>query len=88
MQSAGRSGDVRWTWADVRLQTHTAGMRDVDVQYRVGGGSWVTIRNDTGATSLTMADRNHGRSYSLRVRATDRRGNVGSWTSPSTIYVP
>ena len=38
---ASRSGDdVSWTWNgyDPRLQTHTAGFRDFDVQYRVGSG--------------------------------------------------
>ena len=40
------------------------------------------------ATSLTLDDRAHGRRYSLRIRATDRRGNVGAWTTPSTISVP
>ena len=34
----------RWSWNgyDPRLQTHTAGLRDFDVQYRVGYGSWRT----------------------------------------------
>ena len=34
--------DITWTWhgTDVPLQTHTAGFRDFDVQYRVDGGSW------------------------------------------------
>lgn len=89
--STWRSGnDIRWTWKgwDLRLQTHTAGLRDFDVQYRVGSGSWRTIRNDTGRTSITLNDRARGRTYSLRVRATDRRGNVGKWTSAAKIYVP
>ena len=44
---SSRSGDdVRWTWNgyDPRLQTHTAGFRDYDVQYRVGSGTWSLIR--------------------------------------------
>ncbi|HEY7524178.1 MAG TPA: CAP domain-containing protein [Candidatus Limnocylindrales bacterium] len=89
--SASRNGDdVRWSWkgADVRLQTHTAGLRDFDVQYRVGSGSWVTLYNDTGITSLTFPDRLSGRKYGLRVRATDRRGNIGGWTAEMPIYVP
>ncbi len=34
--------DLSWSWRgwDVRLQTHTAGFRDFDVQLRVDGGSW------------------------------------------------
>lgn len=91
MTSVRRSGDdLRWTWSgrDGRLQTHTAGFRDFDVQYRAGVESWRTIRYDTTVTSVTLPDRGHGRTYSLRVRATDRRGNVGAWTSPSKIWVP
>ena len=66
-----------------RLQTHTAGLRDFDVQYRVDSGDWRTIRNDTTSTSLLLRDRAHGRYYAIRVRATDRRGNVGAWTAQS-----
>lgn len=89
--AARRSGDdLSWTWNgyDPRLQTHTAGFRDYDVQYRVGSGDWRTIRNDTTSTSLTLRDRAHGRYHAIRVRATDRRGNVGPWTAQSRIWVP
>lgn len=89
--SASRSGDdIRWTWsgADRRLQTRTAGLRDFDVQYRVDGGTWRTLRNDSTSTALTLRDRGRGRTYSLRIRATDRRGNVGAWTNASRIWVP
>ncbi len=86
-----RSGDdIRWDWTgyDPRLQTHTAGLRDFDVQYRVGSGSWATYRNDSTSKSLTLANRTRGRYYGIRVRATDRRGNVGPWTAESRIWVP
>lgn len=86
-----RSGDdVSWSWSgyDPRLQTHHAGLRDFDVQYRIGTGDWRMIRDNTTATSLTLRDRTHGRSYAIRVRATDRRGNVGRWTAASRIWVP
>lgn len=82
--------DITWTWAgnDLRLQTHTAGLRDFDVQYRVGGGTWRTIRNDTKATSITLADRARGTSYGLRVRATDNRGNIGKWSKEYRVTLP
>lgn len=88
---ASRSGDdVSWTWNgyDPRLQTHTAGFRDFDVQYRVNSGDWRTIRNNTTGKSLVLRDRPHGRYYAIRVRGTDRRGNVGAWTAQSRIWVP
>jgi uncharacterized protein YkwD len=86
-----RSGDdISWTWNgyDPKLQTHLAGLRDYDVQYRIGSGSWRMVRDNTSATTLTLRDRAHGRSYAIRVRATDRRGNVGKWTTASRIWVP
>jgi uncharacterized protein YkwD len=89
--SKSRSGDdVRWTFNgyDPRLQTHTAGMRDYDVQYRVGSGSWSLYRDNTTRTTFSLYNRPHGRYYSIRVRATDRRGNVGAWSSESRIWVP
>ncbi len=85
-----RSGDdVRWTWSgyDPRLQSHTAGLASFDVVYRVGNGAWYTLRNDTTQTSLSLLNRPSG-SYSIKVRATDRRGNVGRWSAESRIWVP
>lgn len=82
--------DIHWSWtgADLPLQTHTAGLRDYDVQYRVGSGSWITMRNDSTATTATMWNRSSGVTYGLRVRATDRRGNVGAWTAESRVTLP
>ena len=91
MTGVSRSGDdVTWSWSgtDRLLQTHTAYLRDFDVQYRMDGGSWLWIRDNTTGTRITLLNRYHGHSHFMRVRATDRRGNVGAWTSPLGIYVP
>ncbi len=89
--NAARSGsDVRWTWTgyDVQLQTHTAGLRAYDIQYRVGLGSWIALRTGTTSTGIILPARSSGQSYALRVRASDRRGNVGVWSAPLPIWVP
>lgn len=91
MTGGTRSGnDLRWTWSgyDPKLQTHTAGLRNYDVQYRINYGTWVTLRNDTTSTSLSLPDRSRGRSYAVRVRATDRRGNVGAWSAEKRLWIP
>jgi uncharacterized protein YkwD len=88
--SLGAKGnDITFTWSgyDPPLQTHTAGMRSFDVQYRINGGSWMTLRNDTTATTLTLADRATG-TYGFRVQAADRRGNLGKWTIETKVAVP
>jgi len=77
-----------WKGHDRRLQTHTAGLRSFDVQYRVDGGAWRTIRNDTTATSLTLRNRARGHVYSFRVQSADRRGNLSAWTSEARTRVP
>jgi uncharacterized protein YkwD len=84
-----RSGDdVTWTWTgyDPVLQTHTAGLRDFDVQVRRGSNAWTTFRNDTTTRALTLYDRSG--TYGLRVRARDRRGNVGPWTAELRVWIP
>jgi uncharacterized protein YkwD len=91
MTGGTKSGnDLRWTWSgyDPRLQTHTAGLRDYDVQYRINYGTWVLLRDNTTATSLSLPDRSRGRSYAVRVRATDRRGNVGVWSAETRLWIP
>jgi uncharacterized protein YkwD len=82
--------DLTWTWtgADRRLQTRTAGLRDFDVQVRKAGGSWVTRKDNTTARSLTLFNLPSGSRYELRVRATDRRGNVGAWTTQLGASIP
>jgi len=86
-----RSGTTivfRWSGRDRRLQSHTAGLRSFDVQYRVDDGAWRTIRNDTTATSLTLRDRARGHAYRFRVQAKDHRGNLSEWTSARSIRIP
>lgn len=85
---AGATVSFAWSGADPRLQTHTAGLRSFDVQYRVDGGAWHLIRNDTAALHLSLANRPHGHWYSFRVQAADRRGNLSRWTSVIRIWVP
>jgi uncharacterized protein YkwD len=77
-----------WTGADRVLQTHTSGLRNYDVQYRVGYGTWVTIRSWTTTTYLTLYGRAHGHYYGLRVRSRDWRGYVSGWTAEVRVWVP
>lgn len=91
MVISARSGtSVYWRWegADTLLQTHTAGLRNFDVQYRVGTGSWVTIRYGTTARSLYLTGRAHGHWYGVRVRARDNLGYVSYYTAEMRIWVP
>ncbi len=91
MVSARASGTtVMWTWtgADTALQTHTSGLRNFDIVYRVDSGTWSTIWSGTTATSLSLASRAHGHWYGLRVLSRDNRGNVSFWSSELRIWVP
>ena len=85
---SGRTLVYRWTGADRRLQTHTAGLRSFDVQLRRDDREWRTIRDDTTATRLTLRHRTRGHSYYFRVQAADRRGTLSSWTTEVRIWVP
>lgn len=91
MRGGSRSGTtVSWTWtgADLKLQTHTAGLKNFVVQYRVDSGTWRTIRTGTTAKSLSLSSRPRGHCYSLRVRARDNRDYLSSYTSAITVCVP
>lgn len=84
----GTTVSFSWSGYDWKLQTRTAGLRSFDLQYRVDGGSWRTLRNDTATTSVTLTSRARGHWYGFRVQAADRRGNLGAWTREAKVYVP
>jgi hypothetical protein len=91
MVSTSRTGDdVRWTWRgwDAALQRRTSGVASFDVQYRVDKGAFSTVESTTTATERSAANRSAGHWYGLRVRAKDRAGNVGAWSSEMRIWVP
>jgi uncharacterized protein YkwD len=91
MSTTSRSGTTvyfSWTGADTKLQTHTAGLKNFDIQYRVGSGTWTTIRSGTTAKSLSLGSRAHGHYYGLRVRARDNLGHVSSYSAELRIWVP
>ncbi|MEO5704611.1 MAG: CAP domain-containing protein [Candidatus Limnocylindrales bacterium] len=91
MLTVSRSGTtVSWTWrgADHPLQTHTAGLKNFDVQYRVDSGTWTTIRSATTARSLSLSSRAHGHYYSLRIRARDNLGYLSPYSAALKIWVP
>jgi uncharacterized protein YkwD len=91
MSSATRSGTTvtfRWTGADRPLQTHTAGLRDFDVEYRIDGGTWRLVRDNTTATGTSWTNRPRGHTYWVRVRSRDRAGNLSAWSTPKGITVP
>jgi uncharacterized protein YkwD len=91
MASAGRSGTTiwfSWTGHDRLLQTHTAGLKNFDVQYRVDSGSWRVIRSGTTSHSITLSGRARHHTYYLRVQARDRRGNLSGYTSSLHVSVP
>lgn len=91
MTSASRSGTTvsfGWSGADPLLQTHTAGFKNYDVQYRVDSGSWTTIRSGTTATSLSLGSRAKGHYYGLRIRGRDNLGIVSSFSAEMRVWVP
>jgi uncharacterized protein YkwD len=91
MESTTRSGTtVTFTWRsrDPLLQSHWAGVRDVDVFYRVDAGPWRLVRDDTTATTLRLSGRAPGHRYWLAVRPRDRAFNVGPLASPISVWVP
>ncbi|HEU0242532.1 MAG TPA: CAP domain-containing protein [Candidatus Limnocylindrales bacterium] len=88
VSASGTTVSYAWTGADVRLQKRTAGLRSFDVQYRVDGGTWRTIRNDTTNRGLSLANRARGHWYGFRVQAADQRGNLGSWSREAKVWVP
>ena len=90
MTGSGLSGHTvfyTWTGRDGQLQTHTAGLANFDVEYRVDTGVWKVISAHTTATQIIIANRIPGHTYSVRVRDRDRRNNLSSWSSTRTVRV-
>jgi uncharacterized protein YkwD len=90
MTGGSRSGTtVTWTWAggDIYLQTHTSGLHNFDVEYRVDSGSWVVIRSGITSKYLSLAGRARGHYYGLRVRSRDWRGYVSGWSAEVRVWV-
>jgi uncharacterized protein YkwD len=91
IDSARRDGTTitfAWHGRDPLLQSHWAGLRDYDAWYRVDGGAWRLVRNNTTATSLRLVSRAPGHRYWLKVRPRDRAGNVGRTSTPVSVWVP
>lgn len=91
MGGASRKGTTAtWSWSgsDTRLQTHTSGFRNFDVQFRSGTGTWATIRTATTSTSLSKSGLAGGRYYGVRVRSRDNKGYVSGWTAELRVWVP
>jgi hypothetical protein len=66
---------ITWTGTDA-----DSGIASYDVQRSYDGAAYATIASATTATSLdwTMTP---GHTYKFRVRARDKAGNVGAWTT-------
>lgn len=71
---------VGWTGGDLPLQVLTSGLRDFQLQRRTDGGSWWGVVSATALRSWTLRVA-PGHHYEFRVRARDRAGNYGAWTS-------
>jgi hypothetical protein len=63
-------------------------LKNYDVQYRVGTGSWSTIKSATTTKSLSLSGRAPGHWYGLRVRARDNAGNLTSYSAEMHVWVP
>ena len=77
-----------WSGVDPLLQTHTAGLRDFNVQYRVDDLYWVQIRSATRATALVLRGRAHSHWYAIRIQARDWRANLSPWSTALRVWVP
>lgn len=65
--------NVSWSVADAR-----SGIRDIDIQFKPGDGPWQDWLLGTELTNATFTG-TYDRSYSFRVRATDKAGNAGAF---------
>lgn len=73
---------VSWEGSD-----DAAGVWLYDVQVRKGAGEWVGWLGLSAATSGEFGDAEPGETYCFRVRAWDRAGNVGQWSTARCVVV-
>ena len=91
LDSVGYNGSSStWSWHgwDPDLQTHLSGLKSFDVQTRTDSGSWHTVAYKTTTTSRAWNGLGSGHTYGMRVRARDKAGNVGPWTSELRLRIP
>ena len=88
LSSGAGSGRARvhWSGSDRRLVTLTAGVGSYDVQRRREGGSWVLVRSRITDTAASVTG-TRGARYQFRVRARDRAGNIGEWSSARSVTI-
>jgi hypothetical protein len=81
-----RRARLRWAGSDRRLVTLNAGIASYDIQRRRVGGAWTTVRSRVTdpAASITGT---RGVRYQFRVRARDRAGNIGEWSSVRSVTI-
>lgn len=84
----GADATFGWHGWDPTLQTHTSGLKSFDVQTRVDSGSWKTVASKTTATSRSWNGLSSGHTYGMRVRARDKAGNLGPWSSEMRLRLP
>lgn len=68
---------VTWSGTD-----NASGIANYDVQLRINGGSWTDWKTGTTNTSAQVTGAQELSTYEFRARATDKVGNVQSWTGP------
>jgi uncharacterized protein YkwD len=78
--SSRRKVTVSWSGGDVRLQVLTSGLYTYWIQRQTDTGWWVTVTSNTTRTSKAFDLARH-HTYHFRIRARDKAGNWGNWST-------
>jgi uncharacterized protein YkwD len=78
--SSRRKVTVSWSGADVRLQVLTSGLYTYWIQRQTDTAWWVTVTSNTTRTSKAFDLARH-HTYHFRIRARDKAGNWGNWST-------